>query len=208
MRPEAGRSSSAVSPRGLTLVELVVAIVVIGVGVTAVLGLIGSASRNSPGPQLRIRAVELAQSYLDEIRAVRWDERLASRSGCVDSGGSTNCPGGPDAACTAGGGCMPDGGESHADGQRSLLDDVDDFDDLAEGTACGYTYPLRESSGQDRSDRYRGYCVAVDVAFDDALNGVPAADAKRVDVHVRTPVSSCSDPRACGMTFTTFRLNF
>jgi len=54
---------------GLTLIELVVAISVIAIASTAIMLLLMSGFGSSPDPQLRIKAVELGQSYMDEVFA-------------------------------------------------------------------------------------------------------------------------------------------
>ncbi|HKJ88167.1 MAG TPA: prepilin-type N-terminal cleavage/methylation domain-containing protein [Gammaproteobacteria bacterium] len=180
---------------GLTLIELVVAMVIIAIAATAVLGLIATGSNGSADPQLRIRTVELGQSYLDEIFSKRWDERTPIGGGCVQAGGATNCTSGPAAKCP--GSCGADPGETRAD-----FDDVDDYDGLQEGKACGHG-PLQDASGNDRRGRYDSYCVEVHVAtgVGGDLKSVKADDAKRVDVLVK-------DPRGFTTTFTAYRLNF
>ncbi|SCX84941.1 type IV pilus modification PilV family protein [Thiohalorhabdus denitrificans] len=180
---------------GLTLVELVVAMVVIAVGATAVLLLLGQGFRSSPDPQLRIKAVELGQSYMEEAFTKAWDEATPPGGGCVDAG-DTACSGGPAAVCP--GSCGRDGGED-----RGTENDVDDFHGLAEGTACGHAAPLRDASGNERPGRYAGYCVeiAVAVGVGSELPDVRPDDAKRIDVTV-------TDPRGLSTTFSTYRLNF
>lgn len=60
---------SGVRQRGVTLVELVIAIVVISVSITAVMGLLGSISISSAAPMLRTQSTSIAAAYLDEVLA-------------------------------------------------------------------------------------------------------------------------------------------
>ena len=150
---------------GLTLVELVVAITVIGIASAAIMLVLATGFRGSVDPQLRIKAVELGQSYLDEIFAKAYSD--------------------PDADGEAG---------------RARFDDIDDYDGLAEGRACG-NGPLLNAEGAARGGRYDGYCVevAVTAAAGDLVN-VDAGDALRIDVFV-------TDPQGNRTPFTAYRLD-
>ncbi len=55
--------------RGVTLVELVIAIVILGVAVSGIFFGVTSLSSRSADPMLRSQALAIAQSYLEEIRA-------------------------------------------------------------------------------------------------------------------------------------------
>jgi len=151
---------------GLTLIELVVAIVVIAVASAAVMLVLVTGFRGSVDPQLRIKAVELGQSYMDEIFAKAFHD-------------------------------------PNTDGEtaRPQFDDVDDYDGLAEGQACG-DGALLNADGSPRSGRYSGYCVAVSVtpAAGELVN-VDAGDALRIDVFV-------TDPEGNRTPFTAYRLDF
>jgi MSHA pilin protein MshD len=57
--------------RGVTLIELVVAITVVAIAVTTILGLIGNIAFNSADAMVRQQAIAIAQAYLDEITQ-RW----------------------------------------------------------------------------------------------------------------------------------------
>lgn len=192
---------------GFTLVELVVTIVVISIGVTAVLGMIGMGSSSSPQPMLRIKAVELAQSYADEIMSARWDENTPIGGGCVQTGGG-NCSGGPASDCP-GGGCGEYTGGNSNDGEgRGGLDDVDDYHGLCEGTAdvCDCSPvdgPIRDAGGNNREPRYEGYCteITVEGSAGGDLGLSVNDDAKKVKIEV-------TDPENTTMTFTFYRLNY
>ncbi len=53
--------------RGLTLVELVIAIVVVSIAVTSIMGVMASVGGRSANPIVFMQAQAIAESYLDEI---------------------------------------------------------------------------------------------------------------------------------------------
>jgi MSHA pilin protein MshD len=57
--------------RGVTLVELVIAITVVAISVATILGVIGAISSRSADAMVQQQAVAVAQAYLDEILQ-RW----------------------------------------------------------------------------------------------------------------------------------------
>src|SRR2546423_1873123 len=57
--------------RGFTLIELIVAITVVGIAATTILGTIAAVARRSADPMLQQQAIAIAQAYLDEI-GQRW----------------------------------------------------------------------------------------------------------------------------------------
>jgi MSHA pilin protein MshD len=58
--------------RGLTLVELVIFIVIIGIAVAGVLSVMTYTGRNSADPQLRKQALAIAEGLLEEVQAARF----------------------------------------------------------------------------------------------------------------------------------------
>ncbi|MDZ7735456.1 MAG: prepilin-type N-terminal cleavage/methylation domain-containing protein [Gammaproteobacteria bacterium] len=95
---------------GFTLIELIVALVVLGVGVSGFLILINQATLNSVDPLLRTQANAVAQSYLEEILLQPF----------CDPDDTSDCPatctGSPCAACSTSEG-----------GNRPVYDDVFDY---------------------------------------------------------------------------------
>lgn len=59
---------------GVTLVELVVAIVVIAVSVSAILGVLSITTAASADPMIRHQAVAIAEAYLEEILLKPFDD--------------------------------------------------------------------------------------------------------------------------------------
>ncbi len=57
--------------RGYTLIELIVAITVVAIAATIILGVMGAVSSRSADAMLQQQAIAIAQAYLDEIEQ-RW----------------------------------------------------------------------------------------------------------------------------------------
>ncbi len=132
--------------QGVTLVELVVAIVVIGIGIAGIMLAIDRTTRASGNPVMGQQAMAVGEAYLEEILLKNFAD--------------------PDQPELGG----PEAGES-----RPIYDDVNDYDGLSDAGA------------RDQNDNpiagLAQYSVDVTVV-NSALNGIPVADAKRVDVRV------------------------
>ncbi|MCR9260023.1 MAG: prepilin-type N-terminal cleavage/methylation domain-containing protein [Pseudomonadaceae bacterium] len=151
---------------GFTLVETIVAMLIISIAALAMASALGFAFSRSSDGLLEAKVVYIAQSYLEEIQARRYDE-------ATPSGGTPPCQ--TLAPCSALG---PDS-ES-----RQNFDDVDDYDGLLDS-------PPRDSLNQIMSE-FTGFSVAVAVDYADAAqiaawNLDAATDAKVVSVTVTTP---------------------
>lgn len=94
---------------GFTLIELIVAIVVISIALLALINVFNQASINSVDPIVQVRALECAQAKMDQILARKFDEN-------TPSGGVPAC-GSADAGAIACLGITAD----------AALDDVGDF---------------------------------------------------------------------------------
>lgn len=146
--------------RGATLVELVISIVIIGVGAVGVLSVIATQGRYSADPMIQQQAVAIAEAYLEEILPKSFAEP------------------GDAQVCAASG---PEAGEA----TRTSFDDVDDYHGLVNngcsnpgGGACdqfGGTIAGLES-----------YRIDVVVACE-AFETVADTHSKRVEVSVSHP---------------------
>lgn len=118
------------SQRGVTLIELIAFIIVVGVSVVA----IGSVFQHSvvrvQDPIINSQLISMAQAQLDETMSRKYDE---------------NTPTGGIPACnTAGVSCAGlglDAGELITD--TGTLDDVDDFDGYQDSPQSGYSRSIR-----------------------------------------------------------------
>lgn len=53
--------------KGLSLIELVVAIVLLGIGIGAIMGLVAKIGGSSSSPIIQTQAIYIAESYLEEV---------------------------------------------------------------------------------------------------------------------------------------------
>ncbi len=171
--------------RGFTLIELIVVIIVLAVALTGVTLVINRAVLQSPEGLLQTRAMELAQTYLDEILSKRFDENTGSggmpRCNSTDSGAL---------ACTA---SIPTADPAEA--TRLSYDDVDDYDGLNEQP------PLSIVSGA-ASTLYDDFRVQVSVAYAGTELGLASnQQAKRITVTITTPLGN-------SIPVSAYRVNF
>lgn len=160
--------------RGVTLIELVVGMLVLGIAVTLITASLLPLALRSTDPWHQVRAAELGQSLMNEILAKAFDEqsdRAGGRQRCGESGAPP---------CTPAANLGPDGGES-----RTGYDDVDDYQGLdVRGDA------ITNILDQALLDQYRQYRVQVQVSYDGAALGLANGEAKRIDVTVTPPDGS------------------
>ncbi|WP_322567453.1 type IV pilus modification PilV family protein [Thiohalophilus sp.] len=153
---------------GFTLVEMVVFIVVLAVGLSGVVLVINRTLLDAPEALVNTRAMEIAQLYLDEIGAKKYDEN-------TPQGGLPPCDSPDGDACTAEASFGPEGSES-----RDLFDDVDDYHNPAFQTAA--------DADNNPLPNYSDYDVGVTISYAGTELGL-ANDrlAKRIDLIIRTP---------------------
>lgn len=128
--------------RGVNLIELIIAIVVISIASTGVLLVYATAVRYSADPMIQQQALAVAEGYLDEI---------LSRP--------VNDP--PDASAETGG---AEAGET-----RATFDDVKDYDNLSDSPPQDQSGSTDWNA--DGQPDLPGYTVTVDVLPDQAVNG-------------------------------------
>lgn len=146
---------------GVTLVELIITIVVLGIAIAGVVGAFAVISGRSADPLNQTRAITLSQLYMDEILTRYYDE-------------STPVGGGKVAAVEV------DCASAGPDGEiRPTFDDADDYDGLADT-------PPKDSSGTSLSG-YGGFSVSVSVVCAGSEVAAANEDAKRIDITVTDP---------------------
>lgn len=193
---------------GITLIELVITIVVLGIALVSLSGLLGGGISNNADITLQVRATALAQTYLDEILGKRYDEK-SNNSGVPPC--RATAP--PSRQCTAEVSFGADYGSPVDPGEnsRDRLDDVDDFDGMDEGD--GQTLPLQDAEGNTRTG-YDNFRVRVSVRYinlgvgeEEETLGVnneldDQYDAKLITVTVSTRSDST------GWDFSAYKSNF
>jgi len=194
---------------GVTLIEMVIFIAIVSVAFTGIIMVFINTGKHSADPLVKIRTIELGQSFLEEILLKKYDEDSPVTGGCIDYA-SSRCSSGKNGSTTF---------QAEAGEARGTYDDVDDYHNLeycglnttaGDPSCTGSCTTLVNESGGDISNEYSGYSVCVRVSFaGNELNNVSpgtgttvlANDAKRIDVIITDPLSS-------SMTFTTYKLNF
>jgi MSHA pilin protein MshD len=160
---------------------MIVVIVVLAVGLTGVTLAINETVKQSPKPLVQTRAMELAQTYLDEILAKRFDETSGQ-------GGTPRCDSVDNAAVA----CSNTMGDEEG-GDRRLFDDVDDFHNLD-------NQPPITASGTTLNN-YNSYRVQVNVGYAGGDLGLANREAKRITVNVTTPLGNT-------IPVTAYRVNY
>jgi MSHA pilin protein MshD len=185
---------------GFSLLELIFAIVVIGIGIAGFTQLMNSTTINSIDPQLRQQANAIARSYLEEISLHPLcdpgfdpdaDPTTTCTSDCAVSACSTSSPsacGGPNEAA---------GGEGT---DRSLFDDVCDYTNLPDTL-------VRDQDGTAIT-KLNDYRVSVTIIDDsgvdlNGLNSDTSGRFVRIDVNVTHVSNNDIDVSLSG-----YRVNF
>jgi MSHA pilin protein MshD len=104
--------------QGVTLIELIAFILIVSLATGVLFRVYFQVTRNSLDPVIQIRLLETAQSKLDQVLALKYDE--ATPTGGIPACGSTT-----GAACT-----------NSADAN---MNDVDDFNGAADTPYTGFT---------------------------------------------------------------------
>jgi len=166
--------------RGISLVELIVFIVVVGVGVAGVLAALNMATRSSADPMIQKQALAIAEAVLEEVQLQPFtycDPDDANAATATSAAG-----------CTAGGveaigaeGAAPYGPETRAGGTHPF-DNVNDYNGF--GMGPGFT----DISG-DAVTGLEAYSVTVSVAGQ-ALGTIPASESLLITVTATGPAST------------------
>ncbi|MCG8415428.1 MAG: type II secretion system GspH family protein [Pseudomonadales bacterium] len=180
-------SRYAKGQQGVTLVELIVTIVVVGIALAAVVFSVQYGTRNSADTLIQVRATALAQAYLDEILGKRYDERSRA-SGVPPCRASAP----PARQCTAEGSFGTDAGET----SRNRYDDVDDYHGLREGN--GEATPLQDADGNTRAG-YDNFTIDIQVRYINLGISVPA-DTEEVGLGVNNELDEEDDAKLITVT--------
>lgn len=175
--------------RGVTLVELVVCIILLGIAASAMLTAFGNMMASSADPLWHNKSLKLGQLYLDEILAKAYDE--TTPLGGLPAATTIDC-----SALGEDDGTGPND-EIDERGDRTLYDDVDDYNMAA------YDRPVSLISSLDSS--YDDYRVQVTVTCDGGSVGASGNEhAKRITVSVRAPNQDPAKP----MVFSVYKGNY
>lgn len=164
---------------GVTLIELIVGIVVLGISLSIITSVLGPLYVKSADPWHQVRAAELGQSFINEILGRSYDQN-SNRSGSL-----LRCNEAGALSCTAEANFGPDGNET-----RLTFNDVDDFHDF---TGTGEIFTNILDLQPELSDYYRSYKLNVFVAYAGAEFGLNHQQLKRITVVVTTPTGTQID---------------
>lgn len=147
---------------GITLVEMIITIVIIGIALAGTITALSTVVGRSSNTLIQTRTIALAQAYLDEILSLPFDRAVP--------------PGGVPAYS---GNCRVIGGNANA---RESFRAVDQYDGL------DYS-PPQLLSGLE-GEGYDGFSVRVSVSCVGPEIGLPDGHAKRIDVQIDTPLNT------------------
>ena len=149
---------------GVTLIELVIIIVVIGVGLIGLMAVILNVTARSTDPAIQQQAHAIAQAYMEEI---------LSQPFCDPNDFATDCPAMCTTnACSCSGSTVPGGGPE----SRSTYDDVCDYNVISGEAASDINGPITALAD-----------YSVTVSVDDsgtAFNGLSYAGGEVVRIQV------------------------
>lgn len=148
--------------QGFSLIELVVSIVVLSIGLSALSSSLFLSAGRSSDTLWQTKATQLSQAYLDEILAMRYQDDSPLGGGAV-AGNCTSSSFGTEA------------GESN----RSQYDDVDDYHGLTE---------TANFLDGDITSNYSGYSVAINVFCRGADNSA-STSSKLIVVTITSPTN-------------------
>ncbi len=174
--------------RGFTLIELVVAIVILSIGTVSFITLMNASTVNSVDPMVRQQANAVARAYLEEILL---------RPFC-DPNITSDCFG----TCTTGNTCTNVACSNTGAGEtRATFDDVCDFQALPDTL-------VRDQAGNQITpelDDYRVAVVVVDVGIN--LNGLIGSAALSQSLRVDVTVTHINIPTV-NVQVSGFKANF
>lgn len=163
--------------RGLTLVELVVFIAVVGVAVAGVLMALDVSTRASADPMIRKQALAIAEAFLEEAQAMPFTYCDPDDANAPTADGAAGC-------ATTAESAGPEPGEDRY-GSGAPFDNVNDYhayDSAADPPG------LKDLAGNVVSG-LEGYRVQVTVA-QQALGAIPAAESLLITVTVDCPANT------------------
>jgi MSHA pilin protein MshD len=155
--------------RGITFVELILFIVVVGIGVAGILLVYTSTVRGSADPLVRKQLVAAAEAILEEVQLMPFtfcdpdDPQAATAASTAD--------------CTVVEAVGPEPGETRG-GNVTPFDNVNDYQGLV-------VSPITDITGAGMPE-LAAYSAQISVA-QESLNGIPASESLRITVTVQGP---------------------
>lgn len=167
---------SMTSQRGLSLIELLVFIVVVGIAVTGVLSVFSLNARTSADPMVQKQALAIADSLLEEVLAQPYTYCDPDDANVETA---QNASVGPLGCATTPEVMGPELGETRYS-NLTPYDNVNDYNGFAMNSG------IVDPSGNAVPD-LNGYKASVQVQSAGAFNGIPAGETLLVTVTVNGP---------------------
>lgn len=159
------------SERGLSLIELLVFIVVVGIAVTGVLSVFSLNARSSADPMVQKQALAIAESLLDEVLAKPYTYCDPDDANVETASSPAGCATMPEAM-------GPEAGET----RYSNLTPYDNVNDYSGFSMAGIV-----DLNNNAVTGLGGYTATVQVQPAGAFNGIPAGETLLVTVTVNAP---------------------
>ncbi|MBL0730367.1 prepilin-type N-terminal cleavage/methylation domain-containing protein [Piscinibacter sp. HJYY11] len=169
--------------RGLSLIELVVAIMIISVSLAGVLMVFSNSVRKSADPMVRKQAVAIAEAMLNEVLAQPFtycDPQDTANEAATAPTNTAACTGGAAGSQDKGGGAL--GPQPSTEGRFNATNPFDNVADYAGYATSGVIYGMDD--GSNRIVALDGYSVSVSITRAGATFSLAADAALRVDVQV------------------------
>ncbi|OBT17438.1 hypothetical protein A9264_01370 [Vibrio sp. UCD-FRSSP16_10] len=166
-------------PKGFTLIELVVGIVIFAIAMISYLSFLAPQIQRSANPHYQARAGALGQSFMNEILSKSYDENSDH------NGGAERCD-------AEGLDCI---GATGPDTINGVIESIGSYNDVDDYIGCWYTSQNRPADcttvgggnlsdvfGRDMSDAYPNFRVEVDVT--EKLDGNGLSQFKKIEMIV------------------------
>lgn len=157
--------------RGLSLIDLLVFIVVVGIAVTGVVSVYSLSARTSADPMVQKQALAIAESLLEEVLTKPYTY-------CDPDDANADSATSPAACATSAEAMGPEAGETRYSGVTPY-DNVNDYD--------GFSMAGIVDLGGTAVPGLAGYTATVQVQAAGAFNGIPAGETLFVTVAVSGP---------------------
>jgi MSHA pilin protein MshD len=179
--PSKQKPASCAKQRGLSLIELVMFIAIVGISLAGVLVVYNNAVKGSADPMLRKQAVAVAESLLHEVlmQPFTWCDPQ-------DAANDTDPPPASGAACTGGSGNSQDKGGGLLGPQpatESRVSATDPFDNVADYNGLSMGAGITAIDGTP-VPALGDFAASVSVRRDGGTFSLPADAVLRVDVLV------------------------
>ena len=160
------------SERGLSLIELLVFIVVVGIAVTGVLSVYSLNARSSADPMVQKQALAIADSLLEEVLAKPYTYCDPDDANVETAANAAGCATTPEAM-------GPENASETRYANLTPYDNVNDYNGFSMAGINDLTNTAVAGLG--------GYTAAVQVQPAGAFNGIPAGETLLVTVTVTAP---------------------